>query len=169
MSEHSSRADEWISLAMERYLDMVYRLAHARMGNRQDAEDISQDVMLKLMKHADGIESETHLKAWLIRVTVNQSNNLFRSAWRRLTSPLEDWMPDASREDTPSCAVLDDALEKLTPNLRTVVHLFYYEELSVEEIAACLQIRPETVKVRLSRARKMLKKHLTNGGGHGDV
>lgn len=159
MKKHSSRADEWISIAMDRYFDMVYRLAYARTGNRQDAEDVSQDVIMKLMKHAHEIESETHLKAWLIRVTVNQSNNLFRSAWRRLTAPLEEGAV-RTVEDPYANDRLDDALEKLSPAMRTVIHLFYYEDMAVEEIAAAIGIRPEAVKMRLSRARKILKRQL---------
>jgi len=160
MKKHSSRADEWILAAMDGYLDMVYRLAHARTGNRQDAEDISQEVMLKLMKHASQIESEAHLKAWLIRVTVNQSNNLFRSAWRRLTTPLEE-NQIRSEEPLYTNDRLDDALEKLSLPLRTVVHLYYYEEMAVDEIALAIGIRPDAVKMRLSRARKILKKQLS--------
>lgn len=168
MYEHSSRADEWISLAMDRYLDMVYRLAYARTGFKQDAEDISQEVMLKLMKHASQIENESHLKAWLIRVTVNQSNSLFRSAWKRLMMPLEEGvLKEVETLEDDDC--LDEALEKLSLNLRTVIHLYYYEEMSMQEIAESLGIRAETVKVRLSRARKILKQHLTEKGGHRDV
>lgn len=163
MKQHSSRADEWISLAMDRYLDMVYRLAHARTGSKQDAEDISQEVMLKLIKHASQIESEAHLKAWLIRVTVNQSNNLFRSAWRRLTAPLEEGL--AKGEQHSSSDRLDEALDRLSPSLRTVVHLYYYEEMTVNEIAAAIGVRPDAVKMRLSRARKSLKQQLENKGG----
>lgn len=168
MKEHSSRADEWISLAMDRYLDMVYRLAHARTGNRQDAEDISQEVMLRLIKNAAKIENEEHLKAWLIRVTVNQSNNLFRSAWRRLTSPLEEGRA-ADGQTTVGNDRLDDALDRLSPKLRIVVHLYYYEEMAVDEIADAIGLRADAVKMRLSRARRILKQQLTGKGGHSDV
>ena len=168
MQKHSSRADGWISLAMERYLDMVYRLAYARTGTKYDAEDVSQEVMLKLVKHASQIESEAHLKAWLIRVTVNQSNNLFKSAWKRLTAPLEEGIVRAA-EDSDGNDRLDNALEKLSTNLRTVVHLYYYEEMPVDEIAVSIGIKPEAVKMRLSRARRILKQQLTLEGGRRSV
>lgn len=168
MQKHSSRADEWISLAMERYLDMVYRLAYARTGSKHDAEDVSQEVMLKLVKKASQIESEAHLKAWLLRVTVNQSNNFFRSAWRRLTTPLEEGL--ARVQEVPEGdGRLDEALEKLSVNLRTVVHLHYYEEMSIDEIANVIGVRPDAVKMRLSRARKILKQQLTLKGGRRSV
>ena len=168
MKQHSLRADEWIQLALDRHLDMVYRLAHARTGSAQDAEDISQEVMLKLVKNADRIESEEHLKAWLIRVTVNQSNSLFKSAWRRLSAPLEEGAM-REREKPQTNDRLDAALDRLTPKLRTVVHLYYYEEMPVDEIAAVMGIRADTVKMRLSRARKILKQQLENKGGRSEV
>lgn len=162
MREHSARGDEWVALALDQYLDMVYRLAYARTGTRQDAEDISQEVMLKLIAHAAEIESEAHLKAWLIRVTVNMCGNLFRSAWRRLTSPMVERACPA-REEAANDR-LDEALGKLSGGLRAVVHLYYYEEMSVSEIAGALRIRPEAVKMRLSRARRILKQQLSRKG-----
>lgn len=168
MTNRASRADEWIDLAAGKYLNTVYRLAHARTQSRQDAEDVTQEVLLKLVAHADRIESEAHLKHWLIRVTVNQSASLFRSAWRRLTMPLNEAVlesagPPAADPD------LDAVLQGLNRNLRTVVHLFYYEDMSVAEIADALHIRPEAVKTRLSRARKLLRTQLTEEGRTNDV
>ena len=168
MSGHSSRADEWISLATGKYLDMVYRLAHARAGSRQDAEDVTQEVMLKLVNHAGEIESERHLKAWLIRVTVNQGNSLFRSAWKRLTAPMNEAVL-ANLPGPPPNDRLDEALSHLNPNLRIAIHLFYYEDMSINEIAETLHIRPAAVKVRLSRARKILRDELAGEGGVTDV
>lgn len=162
MNRHSLRADEWMQLALDRYLDMVYRLAHARTGSIQDAEDISQEVMLRLMANASKIESEAHLKAWLIRVTVNMSTNLFRSAWRRRSRPLEH-VPEApvQRENSR----LDAALMQLRPEQRVAVHLYYYEEMTAAEIAETLGISAAAVKMRLSRARKQLKEALDGKGG----
>ena len=67
MNENTWDGRGWTALAMERYLTMVYRLAHARTGSVQDAEDVAQDVMLRLSRHERSIRSEEHLKAWLIR------------------------------------------------------------------------------------------------------
>lgn len=164
MQKHSLRANEWPTIAAQRYLDMVYRLAYAKTANRQDAEDITQNVMLKLVKHSHEIATETHLRHWLIRVTVNESVSLFRSAWRRLTLPM-----DAARIAECSCDTqndeLDAALSLLSDKLRVVIHLFYYEEMTTSEIAEALGIKPETVRERLHRARKKLKLQLTQRGG----
>ena len=168
MMEHSSRADEWIALAMDKYLSMVYRLAYARTCSRQDAEDVTQEVMLKLVSHAHEITSEEHLKAWLLRVTANQSISLFRTAWRRLTLPLNDAVLEARLPEPPHDA-LDEALQSLNPDLRTVIHLYYYEDMSTAEIADTLHIRPEAVRKRLSRARKLLQDRLSGEGRMTDV
>lgn len=168
MSTPSSRADEWIALAMGKYLTTVYRLAYARTRSRQDAEDVTQEVMLKLVAHAAEIESERHLKAWLLRVTANQSISLFRSAWRRLTLPLNDAVL-ASQQLSPPHDQLDEALQALSRDLRTVIHLYYYEDMSTAEIAETLHIRPEAVRKRLSRARKLLQDRLSEEGRMTDV
>ena len=167
MDKHSLRANEWINIAMEQYLDMVYRLAYARTCSKQDAEDISQEVMLKLIKHSGQIRDEEHLKAWLIRVTANQSSSIFRSAWRRLTVSFEENIPEETQDRENDA--LDEALGELSGNLRTVVHLYYYEGMTVGEIAETMGIRTDAVKMRLVRARKILKKEMTRMGGHDDV
>ena len=159
MNENTWDGRGWTALAMERYLTMVYRLAHARTGSVQDAEDIAQDVMLRLSRHERSIRSEAHLKAWLIRATVNRANSLFRSAWRRKTLSLEA----AARTERPE-PPQHDALSALSPKQRVVVHLYYYEEMRVDEIAAALGSRPDAVKMRLSRARAELRRRL-NGKG----
>lgn len=164
MQNHSLRANEWADIATEKYLDMVYRLAWAKMGNKADAEDVTQNVMLRLISRAPEIESEEHLKHWLIRVTANESINLFRSAWHRLTLPLEEAAAGDMPEHKPN-AELDEALSLLSPKYRVVVHLFYYEDMTAKEIADVLGVRPETVRERLYRARKKLKQQLVGKGG----
>lgn len=169
MQKPALRANAWVELAVQKYLDMVYRLAHARMGNRQDAEDVTQEVMLKLVRHAPRIEGEEHLRNWLIRVTVNECNNVFRSAWWWRNAPLEE-AALAEKEDAHERSdALDAALSALNPKLRVVVHLFYYEDMKTDEIAAALGIKPSAVRERLHRARRKLKEQLTSEGGDGDV
>lgn len=163
MQNHSQRAYEWADIATKKYLDMVYRLAWTKMGNKADAEDVTQNVMLRLISRAPEIESEEHLKHWLIRVTANESVNLFRSAWRRLTLPLEETAAGDMPEHKTN-AELDEALSLLSPKYRVVVHLFYYEDMTTKEIADVLGIRPDTVRERLHRARKKLKQLMGKGG-----
>ena len=141
----------------KRYADMVYRLAFVRTGNRSDSDDILQEVFLRYMKVWQKMKSEEHIKATLIRITVNCSNSLFSSAWFKKTAPLDENISvtdNASLENT-----LSEVL-KLPVKYRTVIHLHYYMGYSVAEIAELTKTNPSTVKTRLSRARKQLKKTL---------
>ena len=132
---------------------MVYRLALARAGNSADAEDIFQEVFLRYVSKAPAFTSEEHRKAWLLRVTVNCARKLHAAPWRRLTEPLSDLLAAPEPEESG----LWDALQRLRPEDRTVLHLYYYEELSTGEIARLLGCRPGTVRSRLTRARERLR------------
>ena len=138
---------------IRRYAAMVYRLALARAGNSADAEDIFQEVFLRYVSKAPAFTSEEHRKAWLLRVTVNCARKLHAAPWRRLTEPLSDLLAAPEPEESG----LWDALQRLRPEDRTVLHLYYYEELSTGEIARLLGCRPGTVRSRLTRARERLR------------
>lgn len=145
----------------EKYAPAVYRLAYAHGGNAADAEDVMQDVFLRLLTKAPVFRDDDHAKAWLLRVAVNRARDLLRAA-RRQNVPLE-MAENVSAPEQPAGETLQAVLA-LPPKLRLVVHLFYYEELSVKEIAAALGISQGAVKARLSRARKQLRASLTEGG-----
>lgn len=87
-----------IDEAVRQYADMVYRLAELNTDSEQDAEDAFQEVFLKLFRHKDSIQSEEHLKAWLIRVTINQCRSMVSSAWnkRRVSLDVEALVPGAA-------------------------------------------------------------------------
>lgn len=146
---------------LKKYSDMVYRLAFARTGNVQDAQDIVQDVFLKYIRSGKKFNDEEHRKAWLLTVAANTSNTLVKSAWFRHRASFEE----AESEDyyTPQIneyKEVYDSVQALPEKYRVVVHLFYYEELSVKEIAAILKTSESNVKARLFRAREMLKTKL---------
>jgi len=127
-----------------------------------DAEDIYQEVFLKLARADISFENQEHVKAWLLRVTVNCSVNLFRSAWRRHVQPVEALPERASpRDDDDRYEALNRALDILPARYRAVIHLYYYEEMSVDEISAVLSTKPATIRSRLARGRERLKRELT--------
>ena len=140
-----------------RYGPAVFRLAYARTGSRADAEDVMQEVFLRLLRAHPEFSSEEHAKAWLLRVTANCANDLFRAPWRRREEPLAEGL---SAPEEPERGGVVEAVLALPPKYRAAVHLYYYEELSVEEIAEILGRRPGTVKSRLSRARALLRRYL---------
>lgn len=139
--------------AFENYADMVYRLAFARTGNRSDADDVLQNVFLRLLSTSCRVQSEEHLKALLIRMTVNCSKNLLGSAWNKRTEGLDDSFSDEGIEHNDTF----DAVMQLPVKYRTVIHLHYYCGYSVDEIAAILKCSSSAIKSRLMRARNKLK------------
>lgn len=146
----------------ERFGPAVYRLAYARTGNAADAEDVTQDVFLRLLTKAPAFADDDHAKAWLLRVAANRASDLFRSPWRRRVSLEEAREEAVPAQDVPGETVA--AVLALPPKLRVVVHLFYYEELSVAQIAKLLNMREGAVKTRLSRARALLRRNMLEGG-----
>ncbi len=142
--------------AVERYGSMVYRLAYAQLRSRHDADDVFQEVFLRYHRAAPSFESESHRKAWLLRVTANCAKSLAASPWRKRSVPLED----VYAYDQPEESGLDAALSQLPPKYRAVIHLYYYEGYSTEEIARVLGRRASTVRAQLTRARQILARLL---------
>ncbi|MBE7060457.1 MAG: sigma-70 family RNA polymerase sigma factor [Ruminococcaceae bacterium] len=140
----------------EKYYDMVYRLALSRTKSRTHAEDVSQEVFLRFLKTDKVFENEEHIKAWLIKVTINRSKSVFSDLWLKRTVPLDEEIPFSS----PELSEVYFAVLNLPPKYKTALHLFYYEDMSVKSIAECLGEKEATVKTLLHRGRKMLKKTL---------
>ena len=146
--------EAFLKQAMADWGDAVYRLALGQTRSRADAEDVYQDVFLRLLDSGTTFESPEHLKAWLLRVTVNRCRDLARSGWKRRTVALDpEWdAPDAAAHDDEDAAVWD-AVGQLPEQQRTAVHLHYVEGYSTEEIASALDCRPATARTWLFRAR----------------
>ncbi|MBQ7776669.1 MAG: sigma-70 family RNA polymerase sigma factor [Lachnospiraceae bacterium] len=158
MKEKSLCADD---LAMiEKYSNMVYRMAYSMVKNPQDAEDIHQDVFVKYIGKRPVFESENHAKAWFLRVTINTAKNLWKTAWKQKVVSLVDYDLEEQAAPMQKEDSLIQVVKQLPQKYRTVIHLFYYEELSVEEIATLLKAKPSTVRTQLTRARSRLKELL---------
>ena len=146
--------------ATRTYGDTVYRVAFHALNSREDAEDVTQTVLLKLYECKTEFESEEHRKHWILRVAVNESRKLLRSFWRRTSVPLEEWQEAAAVEDPAKAEVLE-AVMALEPKYRVAVYLYYYEGLSVAETAAAMKANASTVQTWLLRARARLRKELS--------
>ena len=168
------------------YADMVYRIALNQTRRVPDAEDVVQAVFLKLYEKPPawlcdkaerdsgramaaeverGAARDEHLRAWLIRVTVNECKSLWRSLWRQRVELRDIRDGDAPPFEEPAFAepaheALYAALGTLPEKCRIVVHLFYFEDMGTRRIAEVLGIKEPTVRTRLVRARKLLKQSL---------
>ena len=140
----------------EQYRDRLFAAAFQVCGNAADAEDAAQEALLRYHLSDKEFENQEHIRAWLLRVAVNWAKNISRSFWRRNTLPLEEYMETLTFDCQDSREIFREVMA-LPEKYRLVIHLYYYEDYSVEEIGRILGIRVSNVKVRLSRGRQMLK------------
>ena len=148
-----------VEQAVEEHADMVYRLALLKTGQPADADDVFSEVFLRLVKYRHKIKSAEHLKAWLLRVTINCCHRHQSSAWRRKVFSMETYGREEPEQlqAFPSESPVFQAVQALPQAYRDVVQLYYFEQYTVRETASILG-RPEgTVKSLLSRARGQLK------------
>ena len=134
----------------------LFLIALSFTANQYDAEDILQNSFVKLLKAKMEFEDDEHIDKWLTSVTVNESKNLLKSAFRKKSADYEDYVATCSFESGKS-EDLFNAVMSLPKKLRTVIHLFYYEDMPIKEIADMLNIKQSAVKTRLCRAREQLK------------
>ena len=148
--------EQFLRYAMESYGGAVYRLALCRMQNVEDAEDVYQDVFLRLLSERRQDWKGEHMKAWLLRATLNRCADIYRFRLRRPVLALDE-VPELAGPVDSGAAELWDAVARLPEKQRTVVHLHYAEGYQTEEIAVMLHVPPATVRTRLHRARLALK------------
>lgn len=108
------------------YGDTIYRVALQYTGHPCDAEDVLQDVLLECFRKQNSFTSPEHERRWLLRVTINKSKNLLRTARRHRTVPLEE-MPETAAPSEPASRALYEAVLSLPRNQRLTVDLYYYE------------------------------------------
>ena len=160
MNKKPLRAGGEMSELVDRYQNMVYGLALAKTGSPPDADDVFQEVFLAYYQSGKTFRDEEHRKAWLLRTTVNQCRRITTSTWRRKTAPLSEQEDAIVMFREPEENLVWEAVQGLDEMYRLPVYLFYFQELSTQEIAKVLSIRPGTVRMRLSRGREMLREAL---------
>lgn len=146
-------------ILMEKYKDHLFAVAFNICKNAADADDVVQDTFLQYHITDKQFENEQHIRAWLIRVAINKAKNINMSFWQLSKIPLEDYMETLTFE-TPEAENLFEEVMKLPEKYRIVIHLFYYEDYSIREIAQIINATESNVKVRLTRGRRLLKQVL---------
>lgn len=143
---------------VEKYNGMLYRLAMVRMKNEEDAKDVVQDTFLRFLQHlkkGNSFNDEEHLKAWLLTVATNRGKSILSLAWNRKTEGM-----DSVREIAAPMEKTEYAYEyvlNLPEKYRVAINLFYYEQLTTEQIADVMKTKPATVRSYLHRGREKLK------------
>lgn len=146
-----------------KYYKACYRVAFSMLKNHADAEDVAQEVLLRLLAYQPKFSGTEHEKAWMIRTAINLCKDLLKSKWHKTTVHMEA-VPDAERAylQIPHMES-DDTLWRvleLPQRYRNCLYLFYYEDYSIREIAGILEEPENTVKTNLRRGREELKKRI---------
>ena len=138
---------------VEKYSDMIFRIAYQYLFNNYDAEDIVQEVLVKLLTKKVIFKDEEHVKSWLIRVTINQCLDYKKTLAKRSVVPIENMeIPFEQKEE----GILEE-LQLLKEDERNILYLYYYEGYKIKEIAKILKQKQHTINSKLTRARKKLK------------
>lgn len=181
MEKKNSKAEVSVSQAVDKealqqkintYSDLLYRIAFLQLRNNQDAEDVVQETFYQYIKRKKDFATPEHEKAWLIKVTLNGCRKIWRSAWyRHIDVAPEEELP-AGLEEAAGSGMEDSILEKernreimeavmkLPRRYREVIHLFYFQQMSIKEIGAVTKRKESTVTSQLTRGRELLKKNL---------
>ena len=145
------------------YYQLIYRVAFSQVKNHADAEDITQEVFLKIIRHDMRYQSMEHERAWIVRVTINLCRDLLKSKWHKTSVSMEE-VSDAQRGSCENFTEIQDdmmwAVLQLPEKYRNCLYLFYYEDYSIKEIAQSLEMPENTVKTNLKRGRQALKEFL---------
>ena len=173
------RDEAAVRLIVQRHNRRLYRVARSVLNDDAEAEDVVQETYVRAFTHLDGFRGEAQLSTWLTRIALNEA--LGRRRRRRTTIALKDidaindqgearviYLPSARQDSDPEAAaaqaevrrLLERAVDQLPDPFRVVFVLRDIEEMSTEETASHLGLRPETVKTRLHRARRLLRQSL---------
>ena len=152
------RGKDAFSYAFKQFTDTVYRVALHNTVNSSDAEDVVQEVFIKLLESNKAFSDGEHLKAWLIRVTVNLCRDKLRKSNRETL--VENAFAFKTGEEKPDVI---EAVKSLPENYRNTIYLHYYEGYTAKEIGKSLDAKENTVLSWLSRGREALRKELDGG------
>lgn len=150
-----------IEKIVEKYSKMVFQIAYQNCFIKSNSEDIVQEVIIKLWKNINKIKNEEHLKAWLIRATINASIDNNRNYSNKYEVEMEE--NEQGNFENDDLYILEE-LKKLKPVSRNVIYLYYYQGYKTKEIAKILDMNINTVSTNLSRAKLELKDILEEGG-----
>lgn len=148
---------ETFSRLIREYTPALYRLALGILHNREDAEDVVSESVLKAYEKLHALRKPECFRAWLMQIAFNEAKRVYTKNKRyTLTENIEDYMPAFEDEHHE----LWDIVMELDIDFREVIILYFYEQFSIKEIAQILHVPEGTVKSRLSRAKKKLKEYL---------
>jgi len=157
------RTGDCVSQIIGKHADMVLRLCYIHLKNKADAEDAFQDIFLKLYEKSPSFKDAEHLKAWLIRCTINHCKNVLGTYWNRNKVSIDTIVMPTNKEQQQDREVVLTVMQ-LPYKYRSVLYLHYFEGYPTKDIAKMLNTKDATVRTRLKRGRELLKDSLIEGG-----
>ena len=133
----------------------IYRIAKSILNNEEDIEDAVSEAILKAYKNIQALKQEVFFKTWLIRIVINESNNLYKKRAKEIVVD-KDHFKNIKVNDSYRDLSLYDAINSLEEELRITTILFYFEDMKYKDIAKVLNVKEGTIKSRLSRAKEKL-------------
>ncbi len=157
-----AKEKEKVLQCYQKHKDMIYKLAWAYCKDRYQADDVFQEVFFRYLKFHPRFKNLEHEKAWFIRTTINVCKNLLKSKWNSDMVQLQEWDAEQAFHKGTGDAFeeLKEAVLNLPEKYRLPIHLYYYEEYSVREIAKLLHKSESTLQTQLQRGREKIKQEL---------
>ena len=168
-STNENEATEILNRLVEQYQTPLRRMCFIMLRDEELAKDAVQDTFLKVYKNIDVFRGECSEKTWLMRIAVNTCRDMIHSAWfrhldRRITP---EQLPESCEQTDEDAVDLTIEVMRLSQKHREVILLYYYENMTTDEIAQALGVAKSTVSVRLEQGRQNLRKMLERRRSHG--
>jgi len=154
---------------MNKYGQEVLQLVYSYVNNKEVAEDVTQDIFVKCYKSLHTYKGNSNVKTWLWRIAINQCKDYIKSWYNKkvIVAGDESTYIGAQNDSVEQTVIqnaedreLASAVMNLPIKYREVIYLFYYEELPIKEIAIVIDVKENTIKTRLKKAKELLKKGL---------
>ncbi|HDR3346512.1 TPA: sigma-70 family RNA polymerase sigma factor [Bacillus cereus] len=161
--------EDLIDEIMNKYGQEVLQLVYSYVNNKEVAEDLTQDIFVKCYKSFHTYKGNSNLKTWLWRIAINHCKDYLKSWYNKKVIVTEDDFTymESQKESVEQIVIqnaedsrLASAVMSLPIKYREVIYLFYYEELSIKEVATVIEVKENTIKTRLKKAKELLKKGL---------
>ncbi|MEF7659534.1 sigma-70 family RNA polymerase sigma factor [Bacillus thuringiensis] len=161
--------EDLIDEIMNKYGQEVLQLVYSYVNNKEVAEDLTQDIFMKCYKSLHTYKGNSNLKTWLWRIAINHCKDYLKSWYNKKVVVTEDDFTymESQKESVEKTVIqnaedreLASAVMNLPIKYREVIYLFYYEELSIKEIATVIEVKENTIKTRLKKAKELLKEGL---------
>ncbi|MDE7422876.1 MAG: sigma-70 family RNA polymerase sigma factor [Lachnospiraceae bacterium] len=155
--------EEYLTFLMNSYGDSVFRMCYAYLKDYQLAEDVAQETFIRVYQHYGEFHNQSSIKTWIIQIAINLCKNQMRTHWwkNRVHQMFMDVEEEADHYDSIlNGQLILEEISKLSVKYREVILLYYYQELTISEIAKILDVKESTIKARLVRAREKLKPRL---------